>query len=109
MRGAVPLSISWLTGHSSGNLNVNFSRMKVLIQNPENLLYLEEADHWSPDIQEALDFRNSDSAIQFCTAHGIAPVQVVLQWSGTPHSITIPIMASGHAESGKAGRSRKHA
>jgi hypothetical protein len=108
MRGATPLK-SRLTGHSSDNLNVNFSRMKVLIQNPQTLLYLQAADRWSPDVAEAFDFRNSDSAIQFCTAHGIEPVQVVLQWAGMPHSITIPIMDLQPTEAGKAGRVRKHA
>ena len=83
--------------------------MKVLIQNPENSLYREEADRWSADVNNALDFGNSDTAIQFCTAHGIAQAQVVLQWSGTPHSITIPIGAARQTESAKAARVRKHA
>jgi hypothetical protein len=91
-------------------MNVNFSRMKVLIQNPENLLYLEAQDRWSADVGNALDFGNSDQAVEFCAAHRIAPVHVVLQWSGMPYSITIPIVAVRHQPDGeKAGRVRKHA
>ncbi len=91
-------------------MNVNFSRMKVLIQNPENLLYLEAQDRWSAEVEKALDFGNSDHAIEFCAAHRIAPVHVVLQWSGAPYSITIPIVTARHQPNGvKAGRVRKHA
>jgi len=89
---------------------VNFSRMKVLIQNPENLLYLEGLNSWSADVGNAFDFGNSDNAIEFCVAHGIAPVHIVLQWSGVPHSITIPIeVPHPHRNQEKAGRARKHA
>jgi hypothetical protein len=91
-------------------MNVNFSRMKVLIQNPENLLYLEASDRWSAEVGNAIDFGNSDDAIKFCAMHNIAPVHVVLQWSGMPYSITIPIAAGRHQSNGdKAGRARKHA
>lgn len=89
---------------------MNFSRMKVLIQNPENLLYLQGLGQWSTNVSEALDFGNSDNAIQYCAAHGIAPVHVVLQWEGMPNSIVIPI-ASVRPQSGEAKttRARKHA
>jgi hypothetical protein len=90
-------------------INVNFSRMKVLIQNPENSLYLERLDHWSPNVGDAFDFGNSDNAIQFCAAHGIAPAHVVLQWSGIPYSITIPIAAANGRPTGEKARARKHA
>jgi len=84
--------------------------MKVLIQNPENLLYLEAANRWSADVNNAIDFGNSENAIQFCAAHSIAPVHVVLQWSGMPYSIAIPISAGQRPPDGeKAGRARRHA
>ncbi len=81
--------------------------MKVLIQNPENLLYLEAPGRWSHDIKSALDFGNSDEAIAFCFEHHIAPVQVVLQWDGSPYSISIPVMARQSAGAAKAVRARK--
>lgn len=94
----------------SENMNVNFSRMKVLIQNSASLLYLEGQDRWSADVGNAIDFGNSDRAIEFCAEHGIAPVHVVLQWSGMPYSIAIPIAAARHQSNGeKAERARKHA
>lgn len=82
--------------------------MKVLIQNPVSLLYLEASDRWSADVGNALDFGNSDNAIQFCASHGIAPVHVVLQWAGMPYSIAIPIAAAQRRTNGEKGRLRKH-
>ena len=82
--------------------------MKVLIQNPDNLLYLESVDRWSSDIRTALDFGNSDEAIAFCARHQIAPVQVVLQWEGLPYSISIPVVAQHSVAVEKVVRSRKH-
>jgi hypothetical protein len=91
-------------------MNVNFSRMKVLIQNPENSLYLESLDRWCPNVNDAYDFGNSDHAIQFCVTHGIAPINVVLQWSGMPYTIAIPIAAAHqHSDREKNLRARKHA
>ena len=83
--------------------------MKVLIQNPENALYLEGLNRWSPNVGDAFDFGNSDNAIQFCAAHGIAPAHVVLQWSGVPHTIAIPIAAANQPPAGEKARARKHA
>jgi hypothetical protein len=83
--------------------------MKVLIQNPENSLYLEGLNRWSHNVSDAFDFGNSDHAIQFCASHGIAPVHVVLQWSGIPYSITIPIAAANQGGGEEKGRARKHA
>jgi hypothetical protein len=82
--------------------------MKVLIQNSDNLLYLESHERWSSQIKNALDFGNSDEAIAFCNRHRIAPVQVVLQWEGMPHSISIPVMAQQMASAEKMHRARKH-
>jgi hypothetical protein len=83
--------------------------MKVLIQNPDTLLYLESLDRWSPDIHTAIDFGNSDEAIAFCTRHGIAPVQVVLKWEGLPYSLSIPVVAQPMVVSEeKIHRVRKH-
>jgi len=91
-------------------MNVNFSRMKVLIQNLENSLYLESLGRWSPHVNDAYDFGTSDHAIQFCATHSIAPVNVVLHWSGMPYTIAIPIAAARPSANGeKAVRSRKHA
>jgi hypothetical protein len=82
--------------------------MKVLIQNSDTLLYLESLDTWSPNIATAFDFGNSDHAIEFCAEHGIAPVQVVLQWAGMPYSISIPVVAQQHTSLAKSVRPRKH-
>jgi hypothetical protein len=110
MRGARSHQTFWLyRKHLSNSLNVNFSRMKVLIQNPDSMLYLQDEDCWCADVGRAFDFGNSDNAIQFCVMHSISPVHVVLQWAGMPYSITIPIAAGHPAHPAKAARSRKHA
>ena len=66
--------------------------MKVLIQNPDNLLYLGPSNDWVPDADEAFDFRNSDNALEFCARNRIAPAQVVLRWDKNPYTISIPIV-----------------
>ena len=78
--------------------------MKVLIQNPENLLYFEALNSWSAHIEDAYDFADSEVAITFCASHGIAPVQVVLRWEGTGNSISLPVIAEhqkGHSHGRK--------
>jgi len=80
--------------------------MKILIQNPDNLLYLVSPDVWSPEIKNAFDFGNSDEAIAFCTRHHITPVQVVLQWEGLPYSISIPVVGRQPAGGEKVARAR---
>jgi hypothetical protein len=92
-----------------GNRNMNFSRMKVLIQNPENQLYLEDVGRWCAETERAYDFVNSDSAIQFCVLHGVAPAQMVLHWVGLPHSITIPIAAAQTSHAARTLRSGRQA
>ena len=82
--------------------------MKVLIQNPDTLLYLESIDRWTPEVKSAFDFGNSDEAIAFCARNQIVPVQVVLQWEGLPYSISIPVVAQHQAAAEKVVRPRKH-
>ena len=82
--------------------------MKVLIQNRDTLLYLASPDLWSPEIKNAFDFGNSDEAIAFCSKHHIAPAQVVLQWEGLPHSISIPVFAQHKMPAQKTSKVRKH-
>ena len=82
--------------------------MRVLIQNPDNLLYFESLGRWSSEIKSAFDFRNSDEVIAFCTRHHINPVQVVLQWDGMPYSISIPVVAQQQTAAPKSLRARKH-
>lgn len=77
--------------------------MKVLIQNPENLLYFEGLNSWSPRIEDAYDFADSEIAITFCASHGITPVQVVLRWEGTGNSISLPVIAE-HQKAHSNGR-----
>lgn len=73
-------------------------------------MYLEGQDCWSTEVGNAIDFGNSDNAIEFCAKHSITLVHVVLQWSGMPYSIAIPIAAAGHESYGaKPGRVGKHA
>jgi hypothetical protein len=72
---------------------MNFPRMKVLVQNPENLLYFQGLNSWSAHIEEAYDFADSEVAITFCASHALAPVQVVLNWEGTGNSISLPVIA----------------
>jgi hypothetical protein len=80
--------------------------MKVLIQNPETQLYFEALNSWTPQIEDARDFADSEVAITFCALNGIAPVQVVLRWEGTGNSISLPVIAQ-HQEAGAGARRQR--
>jgi hypothetical protein len=82
--------------------------MKVLIQNPDTLLYLASPDLWCPEMKTAFDFGNSDEAVAFCAKHHIAPAQVVLQWEGLPYSISIPVFAQHQMAAERTPKARKH-
>lgn len=67
--------------------------MKVLLQHQETGLYLKEPGVTTPDPGEAMDFLNSTQAIEFCAAHKIAGMQIVLRFQEQHHDIVLPVIA----------------
>src|SRR5437879_4734761 len=65
--------------------------MKVLIQNPLTLSYLQAPGRWTSDIDAALIFKDSKSAFLFCAQHGLYDLQVALKFPDGRHDVEIPV------------------
>ena len=65
--------------------------MKVLIQNPLTLSYLENIGTWTSDPEKAYSFRDSRSAIQFCLHNDLEDMQVVLKGDDDRFDVQVPV------------------
>ncbi len=66
--------------------------MRVLVQQKDSGLYLQELNSWSRRSSEALDFLSSTAAIDFCLAHHVSGVQLVLKFDEQRYDIVMPLM-----------------
>ena len=66
--------------------------MKVLIQNPLTLSYLQAPGKWTSDIASALVFKDSQSAFQYCAKHALYDLQVAIKFPDERHDVEIPVM-----------------
>lgn len=66
-------------------------RMKVLIQNPLTLSYLQAPGRWTSDINAALNFKDSSSAFLFCAEQGLYDSQVALRFPNQRYDVEIPV------------------
>jgi hypothetical protein len=66
--------------------------MKILLQQRESGLYLRELGDWTPDAGQAMDFLSSTRAIDFCAAHRIGDVQLVLKFEEQLYDIVLPMV-----------------
>jgi hypothetical protein len=70
--------------------------MKIVIQNPKDLSYLDPHGRWISDCRQALTFENFRVAVDFFSAHKLGDVQIVLRpdddwveaFPSEPHSLT---------------------
>lgn len=65
--------------------------MKILVQNCLTHLYLKGPSEWTPGASEAKVFPSSESALDYCHAHEIPAVQVVLKFDSDRYDIRVPI------------------
>lgn len=70
---------------------VSDARMKVLLQHKDSELYLKEAGVMTHDRSEAMDFLGSTQAIEFCSAHRVTGVQIVLYFDEQHFDIVLPM------------------
>lgn len=75
--------------------------MKVLLQHKESGLYLKDAGVTTHDPAEAMDFLSSTQAINFCGAHKIIGMQIVLKFHEQHFDIVLP-MAMNRQQPGRA-------
>ena len=65
--------------------------MKVLVQNPLTLSYLQSIGTWTSDAEKAYSFRDSRSAIQFCLHNDMEDMQVVLKADDDRFDVQVPV------------------
>jgi hypothetical protein len=68
--------------------------MKVLLQHIESGLYLKEVEAMTHDPAEAMDFLSSTQAINYCVAHKISGMHIVLRFQDQHYDIVLPMIAS---------------
>ena len=66
-------------------------RMKILVQNPLTLSYLQDNQHWTNNPDQASAFTNSQSAITFCREHDLAEMQIVLKFPDDRYDVQMPV------------------
>ncbi len=66
--------------------------MRIVLQETRTGRYLKELDAWSADSAEAKDFVSSTTAFDFCMAHHITGVQVVLKFDEEKYDIVLPML-----------------
>ena len=74
--------------------------MKVLLQHKESGLYLKEHGVTTDDRAEALDFLSSTQAIEFCAAHKVTGMQIVLRFDEQHFDIVLPMAVSPRRQPG---------
>jgi hypothetical protein len=66
--------------------------MRILLQEKETGLYFKEVGSWTPEPTEAMDFLSSTKAIDYCVAHKLTGVQLVLKFEEHLHDIVLPMV-----------------
>ena len=66
--------------------------MKVLLQHKESGVYLKDVGLTTPSAVEAMDFLSSTQAIEFCAAHKIVGLQIVLRFDEQHFDIVLPML-----------------
>jgi len=68
--------------------------MKVLIQNPLTLSYFENEQRWTHDPESALDFKDSRSAVRYCSEHDLLDMEIVLKFPQERYDVHMPAWAA---------------
>jgi hypothetical protein len=67
--------------------------MKALLQQVGTGLYFKGVKEWTPNYQEAYDFKSSLSALGYCQRQGIPNAQIVLKFDLDQYDIVLPAQA----------------
>jgi hypothetical protein len=65
--------------------------MKIVIQHPQNLMYLSALHQWTSDARQAMIFETFRIAVDFCVTHKLGSVQIVLKAEDEDGDIRIPL------------------
>jgi len=66
--------------------------MRILLQQKTTGLYCQDKDTWTEKPLQALEFPSSSKAIEFCVAHGLDNVQIVLKFEEERYDIVLPVL-----------------
>ncbi|MDB6112492.1 MAG: hypothetical protein JWR69_4242 [Pedosphaera sp.] len=64
--------------------------MKALLQQVGTGLFFKGVKEWTPNYQEAYDFKSSFSALGYCQRQGIQNAQIVLKFDRDEYDIILP-------------------
>jgi hypothetical protein len=64
--------------------------MKIFLQDQRTQLYWMGLGQWTKTSAEAVDFMNSDKAIEFALRNDLSSTQVVLKFPDHPYHICLP-------------------
>jgi hypothetical protein len=78
--------------------------MRILLQKIESGLYFKDLDSWTHSSTEAMDFFTSTRAIEFCMAHGVTGVQLVLKFEEHQYDIVMPMQPAAESAPARPGR-----
>ena len=56
--------------------------MKILLQQTNTGLYLENSDTWTKEFDAAMDFGNTETAFEFAKIHRLENVQIIAAFPG---------------------------
>jgi hypothetical protein len=67
--------------------------MRIILQQKDTGLYLNEVGLWVRDSVGAMDFVSSTTAIDFCVTNKLSDVQLVLKFEEQEYDIVMPVPA----------------
>jgi hypothetical protein len=67
--------------------------MKIVLQDTKTHCFFGDSGEWTPDVKTAVDFGNSQRAIDFAKAHSLNQVIIMVAFVKGPYleSIALPI------------------
>jgi hypothetical protein len=65
--------------------------MKVFLQNGVTLAYLRRLGAWTADVERAMVFEDSGTAIQFCLEHQLPDMRIVLHFPEFRYDVHMPV------------------
>ena len=65
--------------------------MRILLQHVRTQLYLRDLGNWTANAAEALDFHQSQNALEFARNHNISEVQITVKFADSQFDEVVPL------------------
>jgi hypothetical protein len=91
--------------HSTHRINQSFRpiggaaqtrQLKILLQDRDSRLYLQAAQQWTSNREEALDFQNSARASGFVLQGRLPNIDIILSFPDSKYDVRIPCSLPSH-------------